>query len=255
MKLISQKYMRNIILFILFVVMGAQCAISQVTNGGLKKGSIKEIDAAMARTKGTKYIDENYKITLPLHIIGDTKTHESIPLGDIKATVTIEVINFGQYGNTILQTWNFDSPEIPNQTISWSGKSVHLMPCYDNGIGSFAILRGSTICGQVSCMKQNDGKILWAGITNSVEEAITMREFHKGMSISEVEDVWTQLRFCQFKFSRNSGQYKVYSAYWLDMQKRYNIFGNYKYVMRNDKKYADYYFDSQGKLVKWILYI
>ncbi|MCR5644661.1 MAG: hypothetical protein K6G32_15175 [Prevotella sp.] len=247
--------MRNIILFILFVVMGAQCAISQVTNGGLKKGSIKEIDAAMARTKGTKYIDENYKITLPLHIIGDTKTHESIPLGDIKATVTIEVINFGQYGNTILQTWNFDSPEIPNQTISWSGKSVHLMPCNDNGIGSFAILRGSTICGQVSCMKQNDGIILWAGITNSVEEAITMREFHKGMSISEVEDVWTQLRFCQFKFSRNSGQYKVYSAYWLDMQKRYNIFGNYKYVMRNDKKYADYYFDSQGKLVKWILYI
>ena len=233
--------------------------VEEITEGIKPKavpvGSVKEIDDALALTKGTRYIDEDYKITLPLHIIGDTKTHESFPLGDIKATVTIEVINFGQDGNTILQTWNFDSPEIPNQTISWSGKSVHLMPCYDNGIGSFAILRGSTICGQVSCMRQNDGKILWAGITNSVEEAITMREFHKGMSISEVEDIWTQLRFCQFKFSTNSRQYKVYSAYWLDMQKRYNLFGDYKYVMRNDKKYADYFFDSQGKLVKWILYI
>lgn len=238
----------------LTLMMSISISIFAQNGGGLKKGSIKEIDAAMARTKGTKYIDENYKITLPLHIIGDTKTHESIPLGDIKATVTIEVMNFGQDGNTILMTMNIDSPEIPNMTLSWSGKTVHLAPAYDNGVGIFAILRGNTTCGYVSCLK-NEGKIWWMAITNPVEEAITMREFHKGMSISEVEDVWTQLRFCQFKFSRNSGQYKVYSAYWLDMQKRYNIFGNYKYVMRNDKKYADYFFDSQGKLVKWILYI
>lgn len=220
-------------------------------------GRIKQIDDALALIKGTRFLDSNYKVTLPLDIVGSINDRSSSGfLGDSNATATIEVTSFGQEGNTIFMTWDIPSLK-QNHTFSWSGKTVHLLPGYDDdGISaSFAILRGMTVCGTVTCIKDSQGKITWIGMVNKSNDVVTTDFLKKGMTIAQVQDIWTQLNYCQFKFSRNTASGSVYSAYWLDMTKQYNIFGNYKYVMRNDKKYGDFYFDKNGKLVKWLLYI
>lgn len=220
-------------------------------------GRIKQIDDALALLKGTRFLDSNHKVTLPLDIIGSINDRSSSGfLGDPNATATIEVTSFGQEGNTIFMT--LDIPSIKqNHTFNWSGKTVHLLPGYDDdGISaSFAILRGMTVCGTVTCMKDSQGKIIWIGMVNKSNDVVPTDFLKKGMTIAQVQDIWTQLNYCQFKFTRNTASGSVYSAYWLDMTKQYNIFGDYKYVMRNDKKYGDFYFDKNGKLVKWLLYI
>ena len=79
--------------------------------------------------------------------------------------------------------------------------------------------------------------------------------FSRGMLRSEVEKECSSLGLSKFKYTRDSGKYKVYCLYWLDMQKQYDIFGDYHYNMRNDKKWGEFYFDSQDRLMKWFLYM
>jgi hypothetical protein len=70
-----------------------------------------------------------------------------------------------------------------------------------------------------------------------------------------VESVFSDLGGSQFKFTGNSGNLKVYSLLWLRNVKRYNpSHTDYKYALRNDETYADFYFDAQDKLVKWLFY-
>ena len=212
------------------------------------------IDAAMKMTKGGKFLDANYKITKPLS--GLIANGSGVAADPSKHKATFEIINFGNDGNTVILTLELGQDGIDagigsSATFSWSGKNLHVLPGYGGGAGMLAVLRGTKDCGALIV---KDGT--WWASVNSGSNTYTIDDFKKGMTRAEVESVVGQLGMSQFKFTRNSGNLKVYSLFWLDMKKQYNFFGtDYKYQMRNDKKYGDFYFDAQGKLVKWLLFM
>lgn len=212
------------------------------------------IDAAMKMTKGGRFLDANYKITKLLS--GLIANGSGVAADPSKHKVTFEIINFGNNGNTVILTLELGQDGIDagigsTTTYSWSGQNLHVVPGYGGGAGMLAVLRGSKDCG---ALIGSGGK--WVASVNSGSNTYTINDFKKGMTRAEVESVVGQLGMSQFKFTRNSGNLKVYSLFWLDMKKQYNFFGtDYKYQMRNDKKYGDFYFDAQGKLVKWLLFM
>ena len=204
------------------------------------------IDQAIKLTKGSKFLEGNFKVTKPLFAL--TLNGKTLNADQSKHKVTLEVIDFGVEGNTVLMT--LDLADQGKYTYTWSGNQVKLAPGYDNGVGLLTVLRGNTTCGIVGVKEGN-----WLAILLQGGKTYTISDFKKGMTRSEVEDLCSELGLSQFKFTRNSGKLKVYSLFWLDMQKRDRLFGDYYYEMRNDKKYGDFYFDEQGKLVKWFLYM
>jgi len=205
------------------------------------------IDNAIKMTNGGRFVDKNYKVTKPL--FGAILNGKNFPLDESKCKVTFEIVNFGNEGNTVIITFDIGDGEV--YTYSWSGTSLHVAPAYDSGMGHLAVVRGNnTACGALSTMK---GK--WLVTINTGSDTYTISDIKKGMTRAEIETKTEKLGLSQFKFNGNNGKLKVYSLLWLDQKKVYDYFGDYHYQLRNDKKYGDFYFDDQGKLVKWLLYM
>ena len=206
------------------------------------------IAEAKKLTKGGDYIDMAYKVTVPIGGImnlRDNSTQSMIGLG-VKAT--LEVVPFGQDGNTVLLSLNFNG-KLPNVTYSWSGKNVHMGPGSEGGANMLMTVRGNTPCGGLA---EVEGK--WIAVVNTASDASTMSDIKKGMTRSEVQQTVRQLSLSQFKLSRKVGNLDVYTLYWLGEHDRYD-FAKHKIVgvLKNDKRFGDFYFDSKGKLVKWII--
>ena len=230
------------------LVLLALLLLSQPLNGFAQGNSI--IDKAKRLTEGGNFIVGNYKVTVPISGVATLNREISEQTDPTKNKATLELINFGTSGSTVLLTLDLEAGD--NMTISWSGKDVKVMPVDDSRTGTaLAVLRnGSTACGSLLYI---DNK--WVVVLNTAENAFTIKDLKRGMTRSEVENVFSELGLSQFKFTKKSGNLNVYSLLWLDQKKRYNFFGtDYKYELTNDKKYGDFYFDSNGKLVKWLLY-
>lgn len=208
-------------------------------------------------TKGGDFIDMAYKVTVPIDFLMELRNNVPVPNSGVMCKgqglkATLEVVPFGRDGNTILLDLDMgplESPNLPNQTISWSGKNVHLAPGEIEGTNALVIVRGNNIvCGTILLM---DG-VWMVGISNSTEAA-KVSTLKRGQARAEVERELSEIRLGQFKFSRKSGNLDVYSFYWLQ-QKDYYDYRKHRdaALLTNDKRYADFYFDSKGRLVKWI---
>lgn len=207
------------------------------------------VDEAIRMAGGNKFLDKNKTWSKPIsQWVIDGQGYQLDPA---KAKATLEVINFGTDGNTIiLNVDNNDPNDLVHSSYSWSGHSVHLAPISEGDYAGLFVMRSDAVCAAL-LYKFNK----WIAVTNSGEGIFTISDIKKGMGRSDLQNILSTLGLSQFKFTRNSGNLKVYSLFWLTNEKRYNFFGtDYKYVMRNDKKYGDFYFDAQGKLVKWLLF-
>ena len=95
----------------------------------------------------------------------------------------------------------------------------------------------------------------WVLFVNKDDGTGLIGTLKKGISRAQVEDEVKGLGLSKFKFTRKSGNLDVYTLFWLNQTKQWNAFGtDYHYALRNDKKYGDFYFNAQGKLVKWFMY-
>lgn len=196
---------------------------------------------------GVDIIRGGYRLELPIDII--SVSGKAAQIDPSKNFISLEIIDFENEGKTVLMHLNV--PEInQNATLSWSGKNVKLAAGISNGDKIVTLLRGTTPCATLMVRKAENKRL---GLILSSKGAIS--NFSRGMLRSEVEKECATLGLSQFKFTRNSGKYKVYSLFWLDMQKQYDLFGDYHYNMRNDKKWGEFYFDSQDRLMKWFLYM
>lgn len=201
-----------------------------------------------------EYIDRDFTFT---HSIGVVAINDSsYPIEPKTDKVSLTVVNFGEKGNTV--TLKLDVAALKGQNLnteySWSGRNVHLVHAIQaDGSNYYFVMRGQgTICGIIGKKGDNDQ---WAAIIRSGDNIQTISDIHVGMSRIAVENVCKGLGHSQFKFSRNSGNLKVYTLYWLDMHRQQHGFGanDYHYEVTNDAAYGDFYFNSQNKLVKWIL--
>lgn len=200
---------------------------------------------------GGEFISKNFKFKAP--IMGIILSESNVTQADPSCTTaTIEVMNFGNEGNTVLLTMNTSGEgEKGIYTWSWSGSKVQgVAPAVQGGVKTLVASRNYKPLGG---LMQVEGK--WLLFIDPSAPKSGMKEFYKGMTRSEVENVTKQLGLSKFKLSHKTNLYEVYSLYWVDMQKQYNIFGDYHFNMRNDKKYGDFYFNSAGKLIKWIIYM
>lgn len=222
----------------------------QVTNAQKKaSGSGSDIFAEAKRlTKGGDYIDAAYKVTVPIIAIMNLKDNSVQSTEGTNAKATLEVVPFGQDGNTVLLSLNFGD-KVPSATFSWSGRNVHMGPGSDGGSDMLMTVRGSTPCGGLA---RSQGK--WIAVVNTLIDASTISDLKRGMSRSEVAQTVSQLSLSQFKLSRKVGNLDVYTLYWLREEDRYD-YAKHKIVgvLKNDKRFGDFYFDSNGKLVKWII--
>ena len=217
------------------------------------------IEQAKKQAQGGDYIGGNFKVTKPVWGLLNlyNGSQQSSIVTENKLSTTLEQMSFGSDGNTVLLTiYGEEDGQVVNQTYCWSGSSVKVTPNYDNqGVGHLAIVRGNQrVCGDFMVFLDSNK---WIAMIDTGSNRYTVSTFRKGMTRSEVENyIKQEFGLSQFKFTRNSGNLKVYSFYWLDQQKVYNFFRtDYHFELRNDKKFADFYFDAQGKLVKWFFFM
>lgn len=81
---------------------------------------------------------------------------------------------------------------------------------------------------------------------------MVFNDFYKGMSKSDVEKYASEIGQSRFTFVGNKDGLKCYSIKFLDMNKIYDMFGDYHYQVDNNTDYFYFYFDANNKLVKWI---
>ena len=229
-------------------------AVASVANESVRNekitvltGKADPIGEAKRLTAGGHYVDKNIKLKVPISKVN--LFGSGYDTNPSTCSATLEEMNFGVSGNTVLLILDAtEGGQKAYMTWSWSGKDVHVAPGKDGGTDYLVIVRGNT---RLALLGKMQGKWMVA----TLESDTGMKEFYKGMTRAEVEDVTRQLGLSQFKLSQKTNLYQVYSLYWVDLQKQYNIFGDYRFNMRNDKKYGDFYFNSAGKLIKWIIYM
>lgn len=206
------------------------------------------IAEAKKLTVGGDYIKGNFRFKVPIR--GLLIEGSSSDVNAQSSAVTIEVMDFGNEGKTVLFT--LEVPDLNTAgTFSLSGKNVNIGPGQSKSKDEdwFSLMKGTTPWAFLS---KFDGS--WVGGIVKVVNGL-VSDFHRGMTRSEVEAKCGKLGLSKFKETGKTTKYTICSLFWVDMQKRYDIYGNYDYQMRNDKKYGDFYFDNQGRLMKWFLYL
>lgn len=202
---------------------------------------------AKRMTRGGNFIEVPYKITVPIVALADiTGQEQAIPLVATECKATLEVIPFGAEGVTVTITVDFNGL-MESKTLSWSGPNIHLAPGTEDGTSGIFVVRGNhKLCGGLVSQKG-----LWM-VTYNPDGLITFLE--KGMTRSKVEEsLLSGMEFGQFKFNRKVGNLDVYTFYWLGQKDHYSFReGAVVGTVRNNEPYAHFYFDSKGKLVKWL---
>lgn len=199
------------------------------------------IPEAKKLTAGREYIaNTNFRFKAPAFKIDENSSIQG----------TVESVDFGELGRTIMFTQDVVSDEALHITFSISGKNVYIVPQKEQGLSLFAIMKGTRL---IAALVEYEGNWILKLEDNQVPGIV--KEFYRGMTRSEVEEACKVLGGSQIKETGKDSKYTQYSLFWADMKKKYNIYGDYNYQMTNDKKYGDFYFDAQGRLLKWFLYI
>ena len=248
----KNKQLIVMILIALFAIPSSSMAQNRVKRPATKK-------TAVNRNKRTS--------STPQKATGDAKINLKLPIaefmldGDIykvpgtKANVT--VYDFGEEGKTVIMEIKW-SPEqaqyMPSETqvYSYSG-NLKISPAKQINAGledGYFFERGKEVCGAIAKTQRG-----WTLGVYSNERVHLVNDLFPGMTLAQVETKMKgELGKCQFKETGKSGGYTIYTLYWLDQRKSYHWDGDYHYTLTNDKAYARFFFDSNSKLHKLIIY-
>jgi hypothetical protein len=220
-----------------------------------RKGAAKQTIVKTTTRSSLKSSDAAVSLTVTLSAI-DLKSIGSYSVEEDHPHLTMDIYNFGDGLKTVM--FDLKYPKLLEgmnklkQVYSWSG---HITITPANKImkeiqDGYVITRNGTNCGAlVKC----HGK--WDMIVWSDDECKTVSDLYSDMALVELsEKMKDELTGSQFIETGKNGNGKVYTLYWLDMSKEYEITGDYHYNATNDKVYGTFYFDSQDKLRKWVFY-
>lgn len=215
-----------------------------------------------------EYMDRNMTITENISMVslGDG---EMIAVNPQTNKATIEVVNFGGYGNTVFlrlympealaeikdSGTNIDALVKDHFEYSWSGKDIHLVKHTENNQIVFCVMRGTTtLCATLAKTNTSKG-LIWSAMIDSSKSSGTVDDLHVGMNRFAVEKISKELGLSRFEFARNDGNLKVYALKWLNMEQKRHGLGreDYHYQVNNDLVYGEFWFDTNDNLVKWLL--
>lgn len=168
---------------------------------------------------------------------------------EFKTKAEIRQFSFGEEGNTIVGTVTVEGEK---HSFSISGHDVMLVKTVQNGATMYV---GANTKGEMAVILGQSGGTWMYLITDQISKCLG-NDIHQGMTVQELQNVTADLGLSKIKLLRTENGLKVYQLLWLDMQKRYHWFGDddYHYELTNDKEYGRFYFDAQGKLVKWLIH-
>lgn len=203
-----------------------------------------------------EYIDRNFK--MDYHF--DMLILENTPYRH-GGTAHIEVIDFGVKGKTIIAKFecpafeeeakkeNIDPKEVTY--LSWSGKDVHLAKAKVDGSNDFyMIMRGNAanpVPGLVLMELPEEKKRVMSIMQQS---GAINGQLRKGISRAAVELYLREIPG-SLEQTGYAGNLRIWTRKVPQMQQS-RITGNYS--VNNNKRYADFYFDANDKLVKWFIY-
>lgn len=164
-----------------------------------------------------------------------------------------KMYDFGKEGKTVM----VETPELAKHlnkekiAWSWSGDISLISPKHDaslkdaGALDGYAIVRGGDGCAAL--LKFKEGWVLMI-----LDKKHVISDLYPGMTLTQVKNM--ELIGSQFKETGKSGGYTIWTLYGPDMKKNYYWNGDYDYKATNDKPYGRFFFDSNSKLHKWILY-
>lgn len=167
--------------------------------------------------------------------------------GELGKTIRIEPVFSGE-GLEILKKGN--SEHLLNFFVS--GKNLSVISFMADGEKEVAVMRGDMNRNPIACVRFGKAQGYNVCVIMKSDETQTFNDFYKGMSKSEVEKYASEVGQSRFTFVGNKDGLKCYALKFLDMNKVYNMFGDYHYKIDNNTDYFYFYFDANNKLVKWI---
>ncbi len=203
---------------------------------------------ALKMVNSNGFINKPYKVTVPISaivIVGG----ESLPAKDMGVKATLEIIPFGDQGNTVILDLDLNGLA-ENCTFSWSGKDIRMGASKFQGFNVIMATSGANaVCGGLAIAEN-----AWMAVIIKDENVHMFSGMKKGMTQEEVKNTTTELEHSKFKYSRKSGNLDVYTLYWLGEEDHYDYRkGEMVGHLGTNKPFGDFYFDANGKLVKWIV--
>ena len=163
--------------------------------------------------------------------------------------ISLEVMSFGDKGQTFYLDVNVPSGE-SHMNISWSGSRYRIMKASQNGTDAYVMVDGRTNKQLfIYSIVSSNGKLVAMLDLKSNDGMIS--DIAKGMTVAEVKSKFTSLGIANadFKESHKAGNLTVYVCRIANLRDNWNGTAS---VTKKD--YGHFYFDAQGKLVKWIIY-
>lgn len=182
-----------------------------------------------------------------------------------KATASFKWICFngGQRTAIISMDWPWfltqyqqGKPYVKKLNFSYSGKNLRLVKSLNkNGDLMYIIMRGKTICGGIANVNDN-GKKVWRAAVFFGGECYVIDDIYLGMNVDELKDLTSRtMKHSSVKFLYNEGTNKVYDLLWLGMRDTYkDLSGTQHAEVHATEPYGRFWFDANGKLVKWYLW-
>lgn len=180
---------------------------------------------------------------------------QPVPPGLPKGDITVEQQVFGTQGRTIVfygKTKIAEGPVI-GFSYSFSGKNIKLHHSKEKDADVYTVYNGTMDqkhCGaQLTYLKSSNAWVLDCMNNSGIT---TVSDIYRGMSLQNLKDVLRDLGTFTFT-SKKEGTYTVYELLLPSMSKATKKWSNDYYYVAGMKGYGKFYFDSKGRLIKWLI--
>lgn len=153
---------------------------------------------------------------------------------------------------TFLSQYQVGKPHVKKLEFSYTGKNLKLVKSVEGSDVYYCIMRGNTMCGVFANITKNGQKV-WRAAINFGENYYLIDDVYLGMNLDELKEITSRdLKYSKMKFIGNDGGNKVYELTWLGERDKYvDLSGTTHSELHFDEPNGRFWFDAQGRLVKW----
>lgn len=151
-----------------------------------------------------------------------------------------------------LQSYQEGRPDTKQLDFSYSGKQIRLVKGKQGQASYYMVSRGQKMCAMIVTFP-NEGKMITSVQINNTDGCHLIDDVYMGMNVDDLKDLTSRtMKYSKVKFVGNEGSNKVYELTWLGERDKYvDLSGTTHSEFNFDEPNGRFWFDAQGKLVKW----